>query len=441
MEERRGNTDDARELFEQGVSHDPRNAYLWSAWGVLEQRHECFEHACELFEKAIRLDDQHVRTYQAWAITKERMGLHDESAQLFRQALHVNSRSVPTYQAYALFEARRGNLDKARQLFQSGLDIDSSHAPIWHAWAVMEQKDERYDVARELFERGVDAAPYNTPMLRAWAKMELQLGHIDTSRDWMVPQNSNRRRERQRGGKNSKRQISTVGENLKMLRLLIEQRSDEDVKAVMKWLDGRARTDRRLYDALQERGGSDVRKVSSWVQRRSQSDIESFKEWFGERYESDRRIGVYIFNWDIAPRTPVSVPVKVEERKVEENEKPIEWFRLSEEPSMALQTFDEQIYSADHPADYANAIYFMGQIAENLADRAALLFCLGAMSLGLIGASVHLFDQGYSPSGDTTQIKKSPTLTPPPSGVDAYLYEEGGAESVARSSNRKGQVR
>lgn len=446
MEERCGMTSDARRTFEEGVRHDPDNAFLWSAWGVLEQRHGRHQRACHLFEHAIQLDDQHVRTYQAYAITKERMGKHQRAQQLFRHALRVNPLSVPTYQAYALFAARRGQLDLARELFTKGSQIDPLHAPIWHAWAVMEQKERRYDVARELFQNGVNAAPDNTPMLRAWAAMELQLGHIDKSHRWMVPPRKNARRMRREkdSRKASQKQISVVGENLKMLRLMIGQRSDEDVKTVMKWMDGRAKTDRQLYDVLQKRPGDDMRKVSEWVARRSASDIKSFKEWLADRYEQDRRIGVYIFNWDIAPRssTSVRVPVPVTEQQGGlEKEKPIEWLMLSEDSAKAMLRFDDQMYYSDSPTEYADVIHFMGQIAEGLVDRAALLFVLGAMSVGLAVASVSLYEDGYSPSGNTVHTEVDRANMPPPSGVDAHLYDMGGAESAVQQSVQKARVK
>lgn len=448
LEERDKNTEVARETFEQGVKMAPDNAYLWSAWGVLEQRHRQYARAAELFERAIDRNPQHVRTLQAWAITMESLGRPAESRQLFNRALAVSPRSVPTFQAYALFEARRGNLDAARHLFQTGSEIDPGHAPVWHAWAVMEQKEGRFEVARELFEKGVNAAPYNTPMLRAWASMELQLGHIDKSRDWMVP--PGHRRKGQVGGqrkvftgKRNVRQLTAVGENLKMLRLMIEGRSDEDVTAVMKWLDRRARADRKLYSALQQRRDSDVRKVSEWVERRSASDIASFKEWLGERYERDRRVGVYIFNWDIPPRTPTVSPapapvmVPVDDSR-ESGEKPVEWLMMAERPAKALQAFDEQLYTNDASVDYFEALYFMEHIAGGLVNRAALLLVLGAMSLALVGTSAHLFDKGYSPSGESTNVGNVVTLpASPPSGVDAHLYEADGAENITSASTRK----
>lgn len=447
-EERAGRTDVARSLFEEGVMVDgARNPSLWSAWGVLEHRHGCYERACELFQRAVEIDENHARSLQAWAIALEKLARMKESEELFERALKADGGAAPTWQAYGLFQARRGNLERARELFTRGIQVNPDHAPIWHAWAIMEQKEGNFETARALFDKGVAAAPNSTPMLRAWASMELELGHIDKSLDWMVPREglkgANKAQTKESVVKSkprpraSRRQISAVGENLRMLRLMIERKSDEDVNTVMQWLDSRARNDRKLYDALAERRDKDSKKVKEWVERRSGSDIKAFKEWVEERYKKDARIGVYVFNWHIPstmPTASVPVPARVPKQS-RKTEKPVEWMLLSERPTRALEAFDESIYSQEYPTDYADGVYFLGQIAENLADRAALLLVLGAMTLGLIGVSAHLMERGYSPSGPTTQTtEESLPMSSPPNGVDAYLYEEGGAEAMTNLS-------
>lgn len=432
LEERAGDTEAARKTFRQGAEADDGNAHLWSAWGVLEMRHDRLDQAARMFERALQINPRHVHSYQAWAITAEKQGEEEKSASLFGEAIRLNPRSPPTLQAFALFEARRGNLDKARELFQRGVDVDDRHAPLWHAWAVMEQKDGNHDKARELFQKGVRAAPNNTAMLRAWARMELDLGHIDKSKDWMVPRGQ-RGKPGPRKGDGGK-QMSAVAENLMMLRLMIERKSDEDVKAVMKWIDSRADSDRRLYDSISERPSNDLRAVREWVQRRSESDIGAFKAWLEDKYEKDRRIGVYIFNWDIPARNTAVVR---EPQKLPT--KPVEWLMLKDAPEMELHAFDEELYIDDDVMDYADGVYFLGKIAEGLADRAALVFCLGTMSIFLVLMSAHLHELGYSPSSNATlqSEEELAAVVTPPSGVDAVLYEEGGAESVAEAASKR----
>ena len=224
LEQQQGNIDEARALLEEGTRRDSTNVFLWSACGVFESRQGRFEHAANMFQQATVLGPTHCQTWQAYGVLLEKMGKKDEAAEKFDRALEIEPRSVPSLQAYGLMEARRGNYDKARALFQRGVDTDASHAPIFHAWARMEEELGNFDRARELFNFGVARAPDSVALLKAWALMELQLGHIDSSNQWYVSK------------KMGFRKMSKVSERLEMLRLLIEQRSENDLRLVMKWI-------------------------------------------------------------------------------------------------------------------------------------------------------------------------------------------------------------
>jgi hypothetical protein len=204
-------------------------------------------------------------------------------------------------------------------------------------------------------------------MLKAWAAMELELGHIDESNDWTVPRNVSARhahKQRSRGDKSQnavtnmqqQKQLSRVGENLQMLRRLIERRSDEDLRTVMKWIEQRAKEERDLKDKFTARGQSDTRKVLEWAEKRGEADVAAFKEFIDERYQRDRLIGVYMLN--------LSIPSLAQKRQARQARmdglstssssaagaaaplvtKPQEWFVLDEVPSMTLHRFDEQLY-------------------------------------------------------------------------------------------------
>lgn len=472
LEERAGRVDEARRVFEEGAGKAEGCASLWSAWGVLEQREGRWDEACELFEKALALNPRHVRAVQAWAIAEEKRGNIGEADALFRRALAIDPKSAPTFQAYALMEARRGHLDTARKLFREGIRIDGKHAAILHAWATMEAKAGNFDEARAVFERGVDAAPDSAPMLRAWAAMELELGHIDDSSDWAVPRHKRARTagtsgalvgdegghsvsgETGRGakgkgpsipkadaplphsgmatgvssGKMRKKQMSAVSEKLQLLRRLIVTRTDEDLRVVMQWIEKRAKEDYDLKDRLSVRGQSGTRKVVEWAEKRGEADIAAFREFVEEWYERDRRIGVYVLNFNIPPLGKKALPVPTKE---EPSPPPIpqEWFMLADPPAPTLQEFDAQLYMAESPWYAGNveriqsieAIEFFGQVGGRLAERSAMALALCSMTLALVGMFVYLDVSGYSLSTVDT-AEQAITLTPP-SGVDASLIE------------------
>ncbi len=402
LEERAGDVELARALFAYGARRSPGSSHLWSAWGALERRQNQHKTAIRYLTAANSIDPKHIKSLQMWALSAEELGKHSAAIQLFERALAVNPTSVPTLQAYALFKARRGDIDKARKLFSEAAEVDPRHAPVWHAWATMERNMGDTERARELFDTGVQARPYSEPMLRGWAEMELELGHIDSGPEWQVY------------GTETKR---SLGENLRMLRKLLERRSNDDVAMVMQWLNKRANEDRNLYDRFAERGSSDSRLVKDWIERRSAEDVEAFKAWVTARYERDRQIGTFILNLDIPP-LPVREPAV---EKV--NPVPREWYMLAEVPAETLQAGDEAIYYNGSARDYAEGVYFLGMIANNFADRAALVFLLGSVSLLLLGVSVRLEMLGYTPAGDKALESVELDEMQPRSGVDAYLYE------------------
>lgn len=414
LEDRRGCIDKARQFMEKGVERDEENVYLWSAWGVLEYRHAEYERACYLLEEATNRDERHIRSWQAWALAEEKRGQFEKSRELFETALDIDERNVPTLQAYAMFEMRRERYQNARDLFEMAGRINPRHAPIWHAWAVMERNLGDFKRARELFYKGLEVAPQNKAMLRSWAGMERGLGHIDRSSDWLVPN--------MRSGKRERRQMGIVGENLRMLRMMIERKSDEDVGLVMQWLAARATADRKARDAIAARRDQDTERVRQWIERRSESDVRAFRNWVDERYETDSQIGVYLFNWQIPQQTKKHGSITPKQGRL--TEKPVEWLLLAEQPKKALQDFDEDIYvSTDRNEEVSDLMKAIGTFAETFADRAALSMALGAITIALIGMSVHLFNVGYLP-GTAGEGEAGIDLALP-MGVDAYLYDVG----------------
>lgn len=427
MEERSGDVKTARLLFEEGARRAPNCVHLWSAWGALERRQGRHKVAVKYLAQAVELEPEHCKSLQMWALSCEKLGNADEAMHLFSRALAANPRSVPTLQACALFHARRGRLERARELLSTASRVDSSHAPVWHAWATMERRARNYDRARELFDRGVRADPYSSPMLRAWAEMELELGHIDSSESWRVA-----------GRKSRRRHLTRVGENLHMLRLIIERRSDDDVSAVMRWLNDRSDFDRAIYERLAERSEADARKLQHMVARRSAADVRAFAEWVEERYETDRRIGTHILNWDISamiqpqPYTP----------KLDHAIAPREWYKLKDKPDESLRATDERLYYNEEPVDYSEAVQLLGRITESITERTPMVVMLLALSLLLLAASTSLEELGYAPAGSQTVDNGDVGDVAPPSGVDAYLYDQGAdSDSISTAGGTIRKVR
>eukprot|EP00171_Calliarthron_tuberculosum_P006864 IDg6864t1 len=405
MEESAGDLPTARRLFAEGANVAPECVHLWSAWGALERRQNRHEVAVGYLERAARIQPDHSNTLQMWALSCEQLG--DE-------------------------KRRTGPITHARELFERASHADPSHAPVWHAWATMERRERNFARARALFDAGVRADPYSAPMLRAWAEMELELGHIDSSSQWRVV-----------GRRTRRRHLTRVGENLHMLRLLIERRSDDDVSAVMGWLHDRAEYDRGIYERLAERGEADVRGLQDMISRRSASDVRAFANWVEERYENDRRIGTHILNWDIiamskSKKRPNPTASALKAPAVV----PQEWYQLVDNPGETLRATDERLFYNEEPVDYPSAVYFVGRIASSSGDRTAVAFALLSLSFLLLLVSAQLEGRGYVPGGSQTTENAPLIEIAPPSGVDAYLYEEeGDNEKIATAGGTIRKVR
>ena len=199
---------------------------------------------------------------------------------------------------------------------------------------------------------------------------------------------------------------------------LVGQRTDEDTRTLLAWLDSRAQADASLFTRLSRRGEADSQKLMQWAARRSANDVNAFSDWVARRYEEDRRIGVYVFGLDIprSARKPATTPVKVGAAVVE---KPVEWLRLKEAPSrMTLAEFDERLYTEETTREAVWVMVWLGNLAESLANRAALTSALAGISLLVVAASLHLMA--------VTEVPERPpqAAVRPAEGVDAKLIQQ-----------------
>jgi len=213
-------------------------------------------------------------------------------------------------------------------------------------------------------------------------------------------------------------QLSNISTNLRMLKKLVGQRTDEDTRTLLAWLDSRAQADASLFTRLSQRGEADAQKLMQWAARRSANDVNAFSDWVARRYEEDRRIGVYVFGLDIprSARKPATAPVKVGAAVVE---KPVEWLRLQEAPSrMTLAEFDERLYTEETTREAVWVMVWLGNLAESLANRAALTSALAGISLLVVAASLHLMA--------VTEVPERPPqeAVRPAEGVDAKLIQQ-----------------
>jgi tetratricopeptide (TPR) repeat protein len=265
FETRQGRDKEAREIFCKGVQYASKCAYLWQAWGVYEQKKGKLREATDKFRLATAADPTHCPSWQAWAIVEEKLGNIEFARELFEKALQVDPHSAPTYQAFGLLESRQGNKDRARRLFKRGLGVNPQHSHLLHAWAQLEESAGNFEFARQLYDWGVKSEfPKCQVTLKSWLKMEISLGYFDESMSKLL---------------NLRSTAKQVVEELRIMRKLLESRSEADIHLFMQWLSNRAKEDQQIWARIRSLSEAEGRKIQKWMERRSSEDIKAFYEW------------------------------------------------------------------------------------------------------------------------------------------------------------------
>lgn len=272
FEYRQGRDKESREIFCKGVQHVSKCAYLWQAWGVCEQKKGKLREATDKFRLAIAADPNHCPSWQAWAIVEEKLGNVDFARELFEKALQVDPHSAPTFQAYGLLESRHGNRERARMLFKRGLQQNPQHSHLLHAWALMEESAGNFEFARQLYDWGVKSEfPKCLVTLKSWLKMEISLGHFHESKSKLL---------------NLRSTAKQVVEELRIMRKVLESRSEADIHLFMQWLWNRAQEDKQIWARIRSRSETEGRKLQKWIERRSSDDIKAFYDWLQHNHSS-----------------------------------------------------------------------------------------------------------------------------------------------------------
>lgn len=168
----RGEKDDARRIFHDGVSASVKNPFLLQAWGVFEEREGKLERAKGLYEAALRADEGHCASWVALGLWEARYGRDAYKArECFRTGAEGSDGSHNYYiwHVWGVLERSLGEVDEARRLFQKGVDINPANGSTYVVWAALEEEEGNYAEAIALFEKAEKASPKNVHALIAHA--------------------------------------------------------------------------------------------------------------------------------------------------------------------------------------------------------------------------------------------------------------------------------
>ncbi|KAK9840402.1 hypothetical protein WJX74_009278 [Apatococcus lobatus] len=175
MEQRLGNADQARTLFQQGLESLPYNRFLLLAHGQLEREQGNVLEARRLLRFGLKNNPLDAALMQALACLEADDNEVDIARQLFRRGTELHPQHLYLWQAWGVLEFRQGNLAVARQLFQQGVWADPASrdvAFVWQAWALLEIRCSNVTLARRMFQCAMRADPRSSAALESWIAME-----------------------------------------------------------------------------------------------------------------------------------------------------------------------------------------------------------------------------------------------------------------------------
>lgn len=223
LEERRGNIDKARELFENSTKNDPKFGSAWHSWALLESRRCNFERASELYREGHEKDPTDASLLVSWAnMEGSELGNRDRGRQLFQKAVTADPYLGMAWHAWGCLEMKTGSIDRARRLFLKAAEVQPNNSSPWHtlgvlevdycnniqgaienwkkaieveptcplgyqSWALLEgNKNDNMEEARRLFELGIEKMkrkPNDVALLlQSWAALEEKKGNAEDAR-------------------------------------------------------------------------------------------------------------------------------------------------------------------------------------------------------------------------------------------------------------------
>ncbi|KAL9254072.1 high chlorophyll fluorescent 107-like protein [Drosera capensis] len=176
--------EEARTVYEKGCqATQGENAYLWQCWADLENKLGNTNKARELFDAATVANKSHIAAWHGWAMLELEQGNVKKGRSLLSKALKYGGGNEYVYQSLALLEAKAGRCEEARSLFRQAVKHNPKSCASWLAWAQLEIRQENNVAARQLFERAVQASPKNRFAWHIWALFEADLGKIELARN------------------------------------------------------------------------------------------------------------------------------------------------------------------------------------------------------------------------------------------------------------------
>ena len=216
LELREGNTDKARQLYEDGINAnciDASSVYhglakLHLSLGEVEEARTVLQRGLSLFgtsgDKSAKSNNNsttlHQKKHHHHHATQQRntnvaflshtLAMIElkcnnnplAAKEVLEQGLWHSRNSPQLLLAMALCESRLGNENTARAMFERSLRADQCHAQAWQAFGFMEMMAGNFHTAKTLFECGLKNSPTHGALWQAYGTLESWKGDVAKAR-------------------------------------------------------------------------------------------------------------------------------------------------------------------------------------------------------------------------------------------------------------------
>ena len=186
LERRQGNTEYARQIYENGINAnctDAPSVYhglakLHLSLGEVEEARNVLQRGLALFSTSENNSLVPPRKNENVAFLAHTLAMIDlnvnnnakHAKEVLQQGLWHCRNSPQLLLAIALCESRLGNENGARDMFERSLMADQAHAQAWQAFGVMEMRAGNFRSAKMLFECGLKNSPSHGALWQAYGE-------------------------------------------------------------------------------------------------------------------------------------------------------------------------------------------------------------------------------------------------------------------------------
>jgi tetratricopeptide (TPR) repeat protein len=195
MERRRGNSEEARRIYKQGVRaecNDPASVFhgfaqLELSVGNVDIARAILNEGLLQVENQARFMDS--SRHERAVFLVHTLGMVElntnralDASIVFKEGVKKHGNCSQLLLGAALSEVKLGNEDKAREWFERAARADKRHAQAWQAWGVMEMRAGHHAAAKSLFESGIKNSPRHGALYHAYGNLEGRMGNTENAR-------------------------------------------------------------------------------------------------------------------------------------------------------------------------------------------------------------------------------------------------------------------